>query len=194
MTIKLYTKTGDDGSTGLAGGERQGKDSARVEACGSVDALNSAIGLAAAASQHSELSACLQLIQNRLFELGTDLMTLCGPDTQTAARPEIRIRADEVVEVEQTIDRVSEKLAPMNSFILPGGSELAARLHVARTACRLAERRVVALSREEKVNRHILIYLNRLSDLLFAMARWANQLEGVQDIPWTGGQRTETLD
>lgn len=100
MTIKLYTKTGDDGSTGLPGGQRRGKDSARVEACGAVDALNSAIGVAAVACQHAELSAFLQLIQNRLFELGTDLMTLCGPETPAATPLAIRLQADDVAELE----------------------------------------------------------------------------------------------
>lgn len=195
VTMKLYTKTGDDGSTGLVGGQRLGKDSTRVEACGAVDALNSAIGMAATTCQHTQISAILKIIQNRLFELGTDLMTLCQADVHGATpETEYRLKEIDVSYAEKTIDQISRQLPPMNYFVLPGGSELAARLHVARTTCRLAERRIVTLSRTEAVNHHSLIYLNRLSDLLFALARWANQLEGVEDIPWVSDRNHHHAD
>ncbi len=186
--MRLYTKTGDDGTTGLVTGGRVGKDTPRVEACGAVDELNSAVGLANAACKHGEISTILRGVQRHLFDLGADLMTVAdekghgGKDSTTPTR----IGPDQVREVEVQIDGVCERLPALRKFILPGGCELAARLHVARTACRLAERRCVALERQEKINHDAVVYLNRLSDLLFALARLANQLEGVADVVWEG--------
>jgi len=186
--MKLYTKSGDDGSTGLYSGQRVGKDCARVEAYGAIDELNSALGLAGAACAHEEISTLLRGAQNLLIDMGADLATLTDPEAVTKGkeREAPRITADHVKGIEWQIDEIDGKLEPLRQFILPGGCELAARLHVARTVCRGAERRCVALARGEQVNTHVLVYLNRLSDLLFALARRANQLEGVADVVWLG--------
>ena len=184
--MKLYTKSGDDGSTGLYSGQRVGKDCARVEACGAVDELNSALGLAGAACAHEEISTVVLGVQYLLIDMGADLATLIDPDAQGKKKSVPKITTEHVSQIEGQIDEVDGKLAPLRQFILPGGCELAARLHVARTACRHGERRCVALARGEQVNTHVLVYLNRLSDLLFALARRANQLEGVADVVWPG--------
>ena len=183
--MKLYTKTGDDGTTGLVNGQRVGKDCPRVEACGAIDALSSDIGLATAACEPADLLKILRTDQVQLFELNADLMTPSdsGRDAPAPAFAS-RLGPAAIAQIEQTIDTISSTLAPMKWFILPGGGELAARLHVARTTCRLAERRVVTLRRAESITPHTVVYLNRLSDLLFVMARHANKLEGIEDIPW----------
>lgn len=184
--MKLYTRTGDDGTTGLFTGQRVAKDCPRMDAAGSVDELNSLVGWSAAACRHGDLSSLLTGVQHRLFDLGADLATPLG-DTQPPAAPSVtRITAAHVQEAEKQIDAVCAKLPELKQFILPGGSELASRLHVARCACRLAERRCVALSHHEQLNPHLLVYLNRLSDLLFAAARLANQLENTPDVVWRG--------
>ena len=176
--MKIYTKTGDDGSTGLFGGQRVPKDSLRVEAYGTLDELNSHLGLAVAA---------LLLLQARIFEAGADMAT---PRAATKSTANVtRIQTEHIAEAEAMIDAAWEKCEPMRTFILPGGSELSARLHVARTVSRRAERLTVALSRSEDLGPDLVIYLNRLSDLLFALARWANVLEGVSDVPWVSGRR-----
>ena len=187
--MKLYTKRGDDGSTDLFGGARVLKESLRVEAYGTVDEVNSFVGYARAACRHEELSIVLATLQNRLFEAGADLSTPrpAAGDADKAAMP--RIGEEHVREAEAMIDKLCEPLPPMRHFILPGGSELSARLHLARTASRRAERLCLALSRREVLGPDLLIYLNRLSDLFFAMARRANQLEGVEDVPWTGAKK-----
>ncbi|MCX5658590.1 MAG: cob(I)yrinic acid a,c-diamide adenosyltransferase [Planctomycetota bacterium] len=183
--MKLYTRRGDDGGTDLFGGQRVNKDSLRVEVYGTVDELNSTVGLTAAACRFPELVAVLHTVQHRLFELGADLATPRKPGAaETSAAGLARIGAEHVAEAEGMIDAVCAPLEPMRTFILPGGSELAARLHVARTVARRAERLCVALSRQEPGLEQVVIHLNRLSDLFFAMARRANQLEGVADVPW----------
>jgi cob(I)alamin adenosyltransferase len=181
--VKLYTRTGDDGSTGLFGGSRTAKDDLRVEAYGSVDELNSALGLAAADCAFDELGSILRRLQARLFDLGADLST---PLDAEAIRHAARITPEHVAELEKCIDEVSGKLAPMTCFILPGGTVLAARLHLARTVARRAERRIVTLGRSQPIGDAALPFVNRLGDLLFAMARRANQLADVDDVPWTG--------
>lgn len=183
--MKLYTRTGDDGSTGLYGGQRTGKDDLRVESYGTVDELNSVLGLARAACDHEELTALLVTLQSRLFDLGADL---CTPFNAPAAKKEVRVQPRHVTELEGMIDQVTGKLDPLTNFILPGGGELAARLHHARTVSRRAERLIVALSRAEQVGDGTVPYINRVSDLLFAMARRANQLDGIDDIPWVAEQ------
>lgn len=186
--MKLYTRRGDDGGTELFGGQRVPKDSLRVEAYGTVDELNSALGMALSGCRWPELTAILTTLQHRLFELGADLAS--PPKAGTAEKAEgkpgsgPRIGAEQVAEAEGMIDGACAPLEPMRNFILPGGSELAARLHVARTVCRRAERLCVALARAEPLDGQVVIYLNRVSDLLFALARRANQLEGVADVPW----------
>ncbi len=182
--MKLYTKTGDDGSTGLFGGQRVGKDSLRVEAYGTVDELNCAVGLATAGCEGLPgFSVILQGIQNRLFELGADLATPRNCEG-TSGIP--RIGEAQATELEGWIDQTCSGLPEMKHFILPGGSEAAARLHVARTICRRAERLCVALGREAEIGPSVVVYLNRLSDLLFALARRANLAQGKADVPWLG--------
>lgn len=180
--MKLYTKTGDDGSTGLFGGKRVSKNSLRIEAIGAVDETNSAIGLARAGSNYPTITHPLIQVQDRLFEIGADLAT---PLDSRAANL-IRLEEPRITEIEAMIDRAVERLPEMKFFILPGGGELAARLHLARSISRRAERAAIALAHEEEITPAILIYLNRLSDLLFALARRANHNEGLDDVPWLG--------
>ena len=169
---KVYTRTGDDGKTGLGGGQRVEKDSPRIEAYGTVDELNSQIGVALASGVCQPLAEALGSIQNDLFHLGSDLCTL-EPDKQR--RPVPRIEERHVAALERVIDRLSEELPPLENFVLPGGCPGAAQLHMARTVCRRAERAVLRLMREEDVGDQPLAYLNRLSDLLFVMARDENR-------------------
>ena len=178
---KVYTRTGDDGSTGLGTGRRVPKDSLRIEAYGTVDELSSEIGAARAGGLNGELETALSRIQNELFHLGSDL---CVPDADKEALPVPRIEESHVVALEQLLDRLSDHLPPLDNFILPGGSPGAARLHVARAVCRRAERRVVSLTRQEAVGDQVVHYLNRLSDALFVMARYENQQCGVPDVTW----------
>ncbi len=178
---KIYTKTGDDGTTRLGGGQQVGKDDLRIETYGTVDELNSHIGLAIAAGLDAGLAATLKRIQNELFNLGSDLCTL-EADKGKLTVPVIA--PPHVETMEHEIDSCSAEAGPLSNFILPGGSPAAAHLHVARTVCRRAERLLVALGKRETVNRNTLHYLNRLSDLLFAMARSENLRKGIQDILW----------
>lgn len=179
--MKLYTRTGDDGTTGLFGGQRTTKDSLRVEAYGTVDELNSALGLAAV-NAPAEIAGVIAPLQSRLFDLGADL---CTP-LDAKVKRSVRITAAHVTELEGLIDHASSQLPPLKSFILPGGCETAARLHLARTISRRAERLIVALSRSEPISGDVIPYINRVSDLLFALARWANVLAKVDDVPWGG--------
>jgi cob(I)alamin adenosyltransferase len=178
---KVYTRTGDDGTTGLGGGQRVPKDSPRIEAYGTVDELNSQIGAAVAAGVNEVLRAPLASIQNELFHLGSDL---CVLEEDKARLSVPRIEERHVAALEALMDRLSEELAPLENFILPGGAPSAAALHVARTVCRRAERLVVALAREEAVGPFTVKYLNRLSDALFVMARHENKRRGVPDVLW----------
>jgi cob(I)alamin adenosyltransferase len=178
---KVYTRTGDDGTTALGAGRRVAKDSARVEAYGTVDELNSFLGVAIASGLDGTLVETLGAIQNDLFHLGSDL---CVTEEDKAARPVPRIEARHVAALERWIDRLSEDLPALENFVLPGGSAGAAQLHVARAVCRRAERLVVALSRSEAIGDHVIVYLNRLSDALFVMARWENHRKGVPDVLW----------
>ncbi len=178
---KVYTRTGDDGTTSLGGGERVGKDTLRIEAYGTVDELNSQIGAAMAADLDETLREALRPIQNDLFHLGSDL---CILEEDKARRPAPRIEERHVVALEKLMDRLSEELSPLENFVLPGGAPGAAQLHVARTVCRRAERLVIALSRRERVGAYTVQYLNRLSDALFVMARYENKRRGVADVLW----------
>jgi cob(I)alamin adenosyltransferase len=180
-TMKLYTKTGDDGTTGLFGGQRVRKDCLRVEAYGTVDELNAALGLAAAACRHAEISAILARLRSELFDLGAVLCSPPGP-LPKHIRP---VTADHIDRAERDIDALCQRLPQLKNFILPGGGELAARLHLARCIARRAERTIITLADEEPVDRSVLIYTNRLSDLLFAMARRANQLDAIDDVIWS---------
>jgi cob(I)alamin adenosyltransferase len=185
--MKLYTRTGDDGTTGLNGGQRVAKDGLRVTAYGTVDELNSFVGLARAGCSDEQLGSILSTLQARLFELGADLATPDQATNENASTNEgsvARISDAAILEAENQIDQLCQPLEPMKHFILPGGSELSGHLHVARAVCRRAERDCLALSRQEIIQREVLVYLNRLSDLLFAAARRANQLQGLPDTPW----------
>ena len=184
--MKLYTRSGDDGTTGLFGGGRVRKDASRVEAYGTVDELNAAVGFVAAGcddarSLHQRLLEVFADLQSRLFDVGADLAT---PLDSRHADKIVRIGDEEVAKAEAWIDEFDAANDAMTTFVLPGGSELAGRLHVARTVCRRAERRVIALASAEEVNEAVIRYLNRLSDLLFAMARRVNKDAGVPDVPW----------
>lgn len=178
---RVYTRAGDDGSTALAGGARVPKESARVEAYGAVDELNSAIGVAVAAGLAPALAEAFAAIQQALFNLGADLAT---PGAEGERPPGPRIEARHVERLEGWIDGWNEDLAPLTSFVLPGGSAAAAHLHLARTICRRAERAAVALGRAEATGPYVIPYLNRLSDLLFVAARLQNRLDGHGDVLW----------
>ena len=178
--MKLYTKTGDDGTTGLFGGGRIAKASARVEAYGTVDETNAAIGVARTATLDPEMDGVLARVQEDLFVLGAELA--CAPDrTDKLAVP--LLGEAEIAKVEHAIDAADAACPPLTSFVLPGGSPAAAGLHVARTVCRRAERAALAVD-DVPARREVLVYLNRLSDLLFALARQANVVAGVPDVPW----------
>ena len=179
--MKIYTTTGDNGETSLYGGRRVPKDSLRIESYGTVDELNSALGVARAWKPAPDIDGILVRIQNKLFVLGADLAT---PEDKKGASVE-RIRNEDVKDLERTIDTFDSQLKPLASFILPGGSHLAAQLHLARTICRRAERLVVRLSREEKIESTCIVFLNRISDLLFVLARYANKLDGQEEMPWS---------
>ena len=186
---RIYTKSGDRGETGLGDGTRVPKDTARVEAYGQVDELNAVLGLVTASCPDCPEAALLRSIQNDLFDVGADL---CVPPTQQEEAGKcLRVTAAQAERLEKTIDRLNENLQPLKSFVLPGGTPAAAWLHLARTVCRRAERAVVTLMRTEKVNEQVLIYLNRLSDLLFVLARVAND-GGKGDVLWVpGANRTD---
>jgi cob(I)alamin adenosyltransferase len=185
---RIYTRTGDAGETALASGERVPKDARRIDCYGTVDELNAWIGVAretaaeleAQAPELAELSASLLRIQHELFNLGSVLATL--PEKLGPRQP--RIAEAEVAALEAEIDRATAQLAPLRSFVLPGGSRLNAELHVCRTVCRRAERTAVTLAREGGVDELCVRYLNRLSDALFVYSRWANQLLGVPETLW----------
>lgn len=191
LLSRIYTRTGDRGTTALGDGRRVRKDHLRIAACGDVDELNAVIGLALMGGLESEGNAVLRAVQNDLFDLGADL---CVPErtgrgkTRRPRSAPLRITADHVRPLEGTIDRFNASLPPLKSFVLPGGSPAASWLHLARTICRRAERSVVALARGVGVNAQALIYLNRLSDLLFVMARRANA-GGHGDLLWVPGRR-----
>ena len=178
---RVYTKTGDDGTTGLGTGQRISKDSPRIEAYGTVDELSSQIGVALAAGVHDPVASELRTIQNELFHLGSDL---CVPEEDKKRTPVPRIEERHVLALETLMDRLSKELSPLENFILPGGSPAAAALHVARTVCRRAERRVLSLAQRESIGTQVIPYLNRLSDALFVMARYENRRSGSADTLW----------
>jgi len=182
--VKIYTRRGDRGETDLFGGGRVPKDHHRVCAYGDVDELNACLGVAAAESGHSDLRSAVEGIQNSLFDLGSQLAT---PKRDQDKMP--RVGRGDVEELEQEIDRLESELAPLESFILPGGTKAAAAFHLGRTVCRRAERNAVALDREEVLDVAIVEYLNRLSDLLFVMARVENHRADHADVPWGGRER-----
>ncbi len=179
--VKIYTKTGDGGETSLFNGTRLPKDALRIEAYGTIDELNSIIGLCRSLNTVREVDACLAEIQNDLFVCGADLATPQGPKDKKIDR----LPASAIHRLEKEIDKIDPKLEPLKHFILPGGTRTAALLHVARTICRRAERLVMRLSRSESINTDILVYLNRLSDFLFVLARQVNSLSNTPEVIWS---------
>jgi cob(I)alamin adenosyltransferase len=185
---RVYTRSGDKGETGLAGGQRVPKDSLRIEAYGTVDELNATIGVARATAEESltghaklaELDAILKRVQHELFNVGSILATL----PQDVHPRQARVTEAEIAQLEAEIDRMNAALPALRSFVLPGGCRLNADLHVSRTVCRRAERIAVALAREEPIDGEIIRYLNRLSDALFVWSRWASHTLGVPEILW----------
>ncbi len=185
---KIYTRTGDDGTTGLVDGSRLAKHAPRMEAIGAVDEANSALGLATVVLAGSAPGDTLNRIQNDMFDLGADLATPAGEGEDFApSEMVLRVVASQVAWLEQAIDEANEQLEPLTSFVLPGGSEAAARLHVARASARRAERAMTAMAAAEPVNPQALAYINRLSDYLFVLARLAND-GGRADVKWIPGQ------
>lgn len=178
--MKIYTKTGDDGTTSLFSGGRVSKTHLRVEAYGTVDELNSLLGLARAHKPHAQTNAWLAQVQRQLFHLGADLATPLDAKAEWV----VRMDADTITWLETTIDEMAAQLPELRNFVLPGGSPAAAALHVARTVCRRAERLVVALKQHETLGDYTLVYLNRLSDFLFTLARWENMQAGEPEEKW----------
>lgn len=185
--MKIYTRTGDDGSTGLFGGGRVPKDNLRVEAFGTVDELNAVLGLSLEAVGDEEVRRWVREIQGDLFCVGASLATP-GAEDGTAGPVTPPIPANRLLEMEGWIDTATEEAPELHSFVLPGGTRGAAFLHQARTVCRRAERAVVRLGHEEGIDPLILKYLNRLSDLLFALARLDNARKGISDVVWEGSE------
>ena len=179
--MKIYTRTGDDGTTSLFSGGRVPKHHLRVESYGTVDELNSLLGLARAHQPSAQTDAFLAQVQHQLFNLGADLATPLDAPT----RHVVRMDTETVGWLEQSIDQLTESLPPLTYFILPGGSIASAQIHVARTVCRRAERLVTELSQHEPIGDYVLPYLNRLSDFLFTLARWENLQTGLSEERWS---------
>ncbi len=192
MSIKIYTRTGDEGQTGLFGGQRVSKDALRVEAYGVVDELNALIGHSISILGESALCPILLEIQHVLFDVGADLATPMEESNQKGSRIVKRLSSDKVYQLEVAIDELEERLLPLTKFILPGGTQGGSSLHVARTVGRRAERRCVTLAGVEDINSEVVRYLNRLSDFLFVAARYANKEAGLSDIYWIASAETET--
>jgi len=189
--MRIYTKTGDKGETSLLGGRRVPKDDLRIETYGTVDELNSVIGIVRSMKVPKVVDVVLERVQNDLFILGADLATPISSSRRSANVP--RIDGGHIAATEAIITQIHPKLPPLKRFILPGGSQASSHLHYARAVCRRAERRAVKLGRTENVNPRVTPYLNRLSDLLFILARFASQKARVKEVLWLGpdvkGQR-----
>jgi len=190
---KVYTRTGDSGQTGLVGGKRLPKDHPRIEAYGSVDELNSVIGIALSflarkeiSKRREKLELILQAIQQKLFDTGSELATLPGDEYEG----QISIKAEDSEWMEEIIDAMNEELQPLKSFILPGGTSLNAFLHQARTVCRRAERDILKLNQIDLVNPEIIKYINRLSDFLFVAGRWVTETLGETETLWLPGKNS----
>lgn len=179
--MKIYTKTGDTGETSLFSGGRVPKHHLRVEAYGTVDELNAILGVVRAAKPSPQTDIWVEQLQSQLFHLGADLATPLDAKSDWV----VRVTAEQVAWLEDTIDRMTDELDPLNNFILPGGSMASAQLHVARTVCRRAERLVSALQMDESISEHVLEYINRLSDWLFTIARYENKQAGESEAKWS---------
>ena len=182
--MKIYTRTGDDGTTGLLGASRVPKHDARVEAYGSVDELNAVLGIARSLDPGRLVDAQLERIQEALFQVGAELAATSEKALATLSR----VSDDDIAALEAAIDRLEADLPALTRFILPGGSPLAAHLHFARTVCRRAERRVTSLATRDPIEPRLVRWLNRLADLLFVMARWVNLREGRAEATWPGSK------
>jgi cob(I)alamin adenosyltransferase len=178
--MKIYTKTGDEGKTSLFGGERVEKNHIRLEAYGTIDELNSVLGVSLVFCKDELTKNIIGEIQNSLFRVGSELAT--PPEVKSKAI--VAISSDEIHNIEKVIDEIELKLKPLKNFILPGGSKSASFLHLARTVCRRAERKIIELDLEESINPDIIVYINRLSDLLFVLARFANHISSTPEIEW----------
>lgn len=188
MAFRIYTKTGDKGDTGLFGGGRVRKDDARVEAYGTVDELNAVLGLAAATTDDAQIRGWLGRIQSELFVLGSELAT---PDPAHVKKQVVPLDTATIAHWEEVIDAVDAELPPLTHFILPGGVPAAAHLHLARTVCRRAERRVLTFAAGAELRPACVAYLNRLSDLLFVLARLVNHRAGTQEPIWEAPLKSE---
>lgn len=184
--MKIYTGFGDQGKTRLYGGQIVDKDHLRVEAYGTVDELNSILGMVITYVDDSNLVNKLHKLQNDLFRLSADLAT---PAVKDSKKKHTLITSGDIISIEKFIDDLDKDLDSLKNFILPGGSRAAAMIHLARTVCRRAERRIISLKHRESIDAGIIVYFNRLSDLLFVLARYVNKTEGISDIPWI--QKTE---
>ncbi|MBI4412644.1 MAG: cob(I)yrinic acid a,c-diamide adenosyltransferase [Deltaproteobacteria bacterium] len=180
--MKIYTKTGDDGTTALFDGTRVDKNNPRVDTYGDIDELNAMLGIVVSGTADPEFTQLIRQIQRDLFALGAQLAN----PSHKKLKAKADFSEDKITSLEKAIDKCDAEFGPIKTFMLPGGSPTAARFEFARTLCRRAERRVVSLSKNVEIKPDILIYLNRLSDLLFMLARVANKREGIQDIPWDG--------
>jgi len=178
LLTKIYTKTGDDGTTGLVGGKRIKKSNPRIIAYGAIDELNSAIGIVLSSDVDRDINELLTRIQNHLFIVGSDL---ANPDLNDNSS---RVQNNMIAYLEENIDRLESELDPITYFILPGGDEVASRIHLARAICRRAEVNIIELSEFEQINRICQIYINRLSDLLFVIARLINKRKKIKDVAW----------
>ncbi len=178
--MKIYTKSGDKGKTSLFGGERVEKNNPRLEAYGTIDELNSILGFVIANELHSKTKNIILNIQNNLFVIGAELATPSNVKSKSIKS----IQSDEIKNIEDYIDEIELELKPLSSFILPGGSKSASLLHMARTVCRRAERRIIEVDLEEKINPDIIVYINRISDLLFVLARFENHISSTPEIEW----------
>ncbi|MCH7812188.1 MAG: cob(I)yrinic acid a,c-diamide adenosyltransferase [Chloroflexi bacterium] len=181
---KLYTRTGDRGQTGLFGGRRVPKDHPRVAAYGAIDELNAALGLAISYIRQRRLVASLQTIQNELFNIGAELATVGPTRSRRKESASLRLEGAKTEWLESLIDEYDARVPPLRTFVLPSGTTAASALHVARTVCRRAEREVVALARKQPINAAIMTYLNRLSDLLFVLARYVNKAARRRELLW----------
>jgi cob(I)alamin adenosyltransferase len=191
---RVYTRTGDAGSTALVGGARVAKDSRRVECYGEIDELNAILGLARSLNHEAapglardRLETILQRLQNELFDVGSELAT--PPEAEYAGM--YKVSAEDVRALELLMDTCQRELGPLKSFILPGGGVVSAVLHQARTVCRRAERQIIRLAREEAVGEHVVPYVNRLSDLLFVLSRWVGKQNGEREYLWERGLRNQ---
>ncbi|MCW5947161.1 MAG: cob(I)yrinic acid a,c-diamide adenosyltransferase [Fimbriimonadales bacterium] len=182
---KIYTRTGDTGQSGLIGGSRVSKSSPRLAAIGDVDEANAAIGVALSCGVSPDIADCLSRVQNELFDLGAMLATPKEGNYRTS-----QVSPSQISRLEAEIDEFTSQVPPLTHFILPGGSPTAAQLHFCRTVVRRAERSVVALAEEEEIPPEAIIYLNRLSDLLFTLARTVNRRSGVEEVKWTPEDKT----